>query len=485
MSASVRSLLPSVYTPETGHDGPGVFVNDIHSRLNPTRVARAITVENEAHVVSVVNAARNARLPICISGGRHAMGGQQFASGAVLIDTRAMRRVLDFDSVRGIVEVEAGIQWPELVSWLRRAQRGARTAWTIAQKQTGADRLSVGGAVAANVHGRGLTMLPFVDDVEALTVVDARGELLRCSRTERPELFRHVVGGYGLFGAVTSVALRLVPRRQLERVVEVRTIDGLIEAFERRIAAGHLYGDFQFAVDHASRDFLYRGVLSTYRPVEDPRPISEDQRSLSNDDWRRLLTLAHMDKSTAFREYAAHYTATSGQRYWSDDHQMGVYLDDYHVDLDRHMGACVPGTEMITEVYVPRERLTDFMLSAAETLRGHDANVIYGTVRLIEQDEATALPWARGRWACVIFNLHVDHTEEGLDRAAGSFRALIDLAAVRGGSYYLTYHRWATREQLLECHPSFPDWMAAKRRRDPDGLWQSDWWRCMETLMRD
>ena len=56
--------------------------------------------------------------------------------------------------------------------------------------------------------------------------IDAKGEVKHCSRSENAELFRLAVGGYGLFGFVYSVTLRLVPRRKVERVVEVREIEG-------------------------------------------------------------------------------------------------------------------------------------------------------------------------------------------------------------------------------------------------------------------
>src|SRR5262249_37042966 len=140
----------------------------------------------------------------------------------------------------------------------------SRRRWAIAQKQTGADRLSIGGALSANIHGRGLSMRPIVGDVEAFTLLDAQGHGRRCGRDENPELFQLVIGGYGLFGFITTVTLRLVPRRKLRRLVEVIDADGLGEAFEERILAGSLYGDFQFAIDAASPDFLRRGVLSTY-----------------------------------------------------------------------------------------------------------------------------------------------------------------------------------------------------------------------------
>ena len=53
-----------------------------------------------------------------IAGGRHAMGGQQFGESALLVDTRALDRVLDFDAERGIVTVEGGIEWPALIAHL-------------------------------------------------------------------------------------------------------------------------------------------------------------------------------------------------------------------------------------------------------------------------------------------------------------------------------------------------------------------------------
>ena len=109
------------------------------------------------------------------------MGGQQFLSEGALLDMRGMAGVRNFDAERGLLEVEAGITWPDVMrAYLKSKRGGAR--WGIRQKQTGADRLTIGGAVAANIHGRGLTAPPFIADVEALEVVDARGEVIRCSR---------------------------------------------------------------------------------------------------------------------------------------------------------------------------------------------------------------------------------------------------------------------------------------------------------------
>jgi FAD/FMN-containing dehydrogenase len=132
---------------------------------------------------------------------------------------------------------------------------------------------------------------------------------------------------------------------------------------------------------------------------------------------------------------------------------------------------------MITELYVPRARLADFLGAAADSLRRTRARVVYGTVRLVERDVDSVLAWAREPWACVVFNLHVRHDAAGLAAAAESFRGLIDLALAHGGSYYLTYHRWATREQVEAAHPRFAEFLRAKREVDPAGRWCSDWYR--------
>ena len=59
----------------------------------------------------------------------------------------------------------------------------ATKQWTFSQKQTGADKLTIGGSLSANIHGRGLALPPFISDIESFKLLNARGDLLQCSRT--------------------------------------------------------------------------------------------------------------------------------------------------------------------------------------------------------------------------------------------------------------------------------------------------------------
>ena len=143
------------------------------------------------------------------------MGGQQFGEA-----TRARRHpgariaCSRFDAERGRDRrSRAASTGRELVDYLERTQPAARRPWGIVQKQTGADRLSLGGALACNAHGRGLTLQADRRAGRILRPASARRRASHAARaTENAELFRLAIGGYGLFGVITRV--RAAPARR-------------------------------------------------------------------------------------------------------------------------------------------------------------------------------------------------------------------------------------------------------------------------------
>jgi FAD/FMN-containing dehydrogenase len=482
---AVSNLPTGLLANATSHLHNDIVVNDVHSQLNPTHVSEILRPRSLEEIQDIVRDAHRKKRIISVAGGRHAMGGQQFGTDTQLIDIRKMSRILHLDRAQGFLEVEAGIEWPELISGYLLLQGGTSKQWGIAQKQTGADRITIAGTMAANAHGRGLTMRPFISNVESFVLVDSSGAARSCSRSENPDLFRLVNGGYGLFGIVSSVKLRLVPRKKVERIVEIRTVDELMPLFEKRISDGFTYGDFQFAIDRNSADFIHKGVFSCYRPVADDTPIGSAQKQLSDQNWRQLLYLAHAEPTKAFDVYSDYYLSTSGQVYWSDLHQLSIYPENYHREIDAKLHAPYPATEIITEINVPRPMLNDFFTEVREDFRKNAVELIYGTVRLIERDDESFLPWAKENYACTIFNLHTVHSREGLESSADTLRRLIDMSERRRGTYYLTYHRYATRKEVETCYPQFPDFLKFKRKYDPEERFQSDWYKHYRAMFAD
>ncbi|MEO1236798.1 MAG: FAD-binding oxidoreductase, partial [Planctomycetota bacterium] len=466
-------------------------INDAQSRLNDTEVHDIVRPVTADGVVGAVRRAAAEGRPVSVAGGRHAMGGQQFAQGALHLDMTGLDRVVSLDEERGLAVVEAGTQWPGLLRQLGDMQakpeklpeaegKNFRGRWTIRQKQTGVDAVTLGGSVGANIHGRGLRMGPMAADVESLELVDAAGELRRCSRSENAELFSLVVGGYGLFGVVVRVTLRLMRRVWLRRQAESVLIRDVPERIEQRTAEGCLYGDAQFAIDLDGNAAEHRGILSCYAPTSPPEPRAPPLRTLAAREWAGLYTLARTSKRAAFDAYTEHYLATDGQVYPSDTSQLSSAFAGYGEAVDARRG-----TAVITEVYVRPDALLSLLAACRADFKAHGVDLVYGTIRFIDPDPDTFLPWARQRLACVVCNLHVEHTEAGLAKARDDFRRIIDRAIEHGGHYYLTYHRWARRDQVLTCYPRLPEFLERKQAYDPDDRFRSDWLRHTRALLAE
>ena len=456
------------------------ILNDVHSQLNETEVLQVVRPQTVAEIQEVVREAREKKIPISVAGGRHAMGGQQFASESLHIDVTGMSRVLDTDPVEGLLHIEAGADWPAIIQASHGMDPCNGRAWGIRQKQTGVDSVTLAGSISANAHGRGLLMQPMGYDIENLTLVDARGEVVFCNREENAELFSLAIGGYGLFGIIYSATLRLSPRQCLRRVVDVIDLDDAMNAVFRRVEEGCLFGDFQFVIDSVNESFLRRGVFACYKPDETEGIEPDSSSDLDPETWLKLLKLAHEDKKEAFRLYSGHYLNTDGNHYWSDTMQLSTYVPSYSDFLEsvdnENSGQSVKETLVIGEHYVPKEQLLIFVQQVRDILRSFDTEVIYGTIRAILRDQVSYLPWAKEDYVCIIFNLRTPHTEFGLQRTENTFRALIDASRELGGSFFLTYHRYASVEQVEDCYPKFRDWLGLKKVYDPDEIFTSNWY---------
>ena len=174
----------------------GVEVSDVQSQLNLTRVHSIVRPKAVEDIQEALRTAQRDGRAVSVAGGRHAMGGQQFGRDTILIDTTPLNSIISFDKIKGHIEVQGGIEWPELIGYLIREQAGQDKQWSIREKQTGIDRVSLGGSLASNIHGRGLRFTPIIGDIESFVLIDAQGKLHTCNRRENMELFRLAIGGY-------------------------------------------------------------------------------------------------------------------------------------------------------------------------------------------------------------------------------------------------------------------------------------------------
>lgn len=97
----------------------------------------------------------------------------------------------------------------------------------------GTSHISVGGAIAADVHGKNHHVDgTFGDHVLAITLLLASGDLISCSPTKNRELFQATCGGMGLTGVIidATIQLRAVSGVNIRRTALIA--QNLKESFE-------------------------------------------------------------------------------------------------------------------------------------------------------------------------------------------------------------------------------------------------------------
>lgn len=145
------------------------------------------------------------QLPCIPRGAGLSYAAASFLDGGLSISHASFDRVTGFDVSSKIVEVETGITLFALYRFLS-------THGLYLSVQPGHGRITVGGCIAADVHGKNQARDgTFMNQVESLTLFHPSHGMLELSREREPKLFRLTCGGYGLTGHIIKVRLRAMP----------------------------------------------------------------------------------------------------------------------------------------------------------------------------------------------------------------------------------------------------------------------------------
>lgn len=438
----------------------GEIVRDRHTRLDsavPARIVRPGTVEE-------VQAAVRAGGVLCPAGRLHSSGGQALLDGGTLLDMTGLDRVRSVDLDRGEATVEAGAQWPAVVSFLRRNA----PAWTIRQKQTIAT-LTLGGTVSANSHGNAVGLAPIAGDVSWIELVDAAGIVRRCDRSLDPMMFRAALGGFGLVGVLTTIGLRLQPRIRVRFLMDVVRAEDVAERMERLQREGVRYGSCAFPCDAASPDFLGRGLMLYHVP--DARgPVEPSPPPMSPAAWISVMRLLHGSPAEAWAVMYAAWLEAAGRTWWVDDVLMqDAYVDGYHRELDGG-----GGSDVMIEFVLPPPQFAPFVSRLRQRVRERRLRLLLCEVRRVEGDTDSLLAYAPRTAITVVIAVHVEPAT--LRLAQDELGGALDDALMLGGSFQPAFSWCATPQRLAKALPGLEQWRAVKRAVDPDGRFRSQWY---------
>jgi decaprenylphospho-beta-D-ribofuranose 2-oxidase len=442
-------------------------------RLLPARVERVASAPDVAQLQTILRDARDRGLKVSISGSRHSQGGHTYTPGGVVLNMRTFNHVHAIDTTALTITVESGATWDEV-------QRALAPRGLAIKVMQSSNIFTVGGTLSANAHGRDIDITQVVEVVDSFHLLLASGEVVTVSRTLNPELFSLVIGGYGMFGVILDVTLRV-------------TRD---ELYEQR-ATSVDYKDFpRYFFETVKRDSAIVFMLA--RPSIDPDP-SSFLREIVVATWRHapadatgdftLTEEAHVRRDRFFFGLSRKFDWAKALR-WSL--QKKVELGAGRARLVSRNNSMRPplaplefleyhssrDTDIIQEYYVPVENFVPFMDKFRDILVAGKLNVLSSTVRYVTPNATPVLAYAPDKPVFAIIQMsNVGLSAEAQAHAESVTQQLVDAAIQYGGTYYLTYQLYPKPEQFHRAYPRAGFAFERKRFYDPNEMFSSQFYQ--------
>jgi FAD/FMN-containing dehydrogenase len=411
--------------------------------------------------------------------------GQSYGDAAtngenVCLDTSRMTRVLAWDPAAGRITVEPGVTIRQL--WQYTLEDGW---WPPVV--SGTMHTSIGGAAAMNIHGKNNWKVGTIGEhLESFDLLVPSGEVLHCSRDERPELFAAAIGGFGMLGTFTSLTLRLkrVHSGLLDvEAIPTRCLDEMFDAVEARLAeADYLVG---WMDTFARGGELGRGLVHRADYVHDDRNAAQTLRVVNQElpptilgvlpksiVWSLMRPFMNPPGVRLVNVAKYRSSALQGRHRFRQSHAAFAFLLDYVPDWKRAYG---PGGLIQYQSFVPADAARAVYREILE--RSHRAGLtpFLGVFKRHRMDPFLMTHAVDGYSLALDFKVTASNRRRLWEHAADLTRVVLDA----GGRFYFAKDSTLTAAQLAayRAEERVQRFLALKRALDPETLLQTDLWR--------
>lgn len=153
-----------------------------------------------------------------------------------IVSTLRFNKIISFDTDSGVMKCESGVLLSEIL-------KVAVPKGFFLPVTPGTKFITVGGAVASNIHGKHKSST-FSQYVESFELINENGEILFCSNKNNAEIFRNTMGGMGLTGIIATVTFRLKKIETsyiYQKALKAENLDELLNYLEK-------YKDYTYSV---------------------------------------------------------------------------------------------------------------------------------------------------------------------------------------------------------------------------------------------
>ena len=363
-----------------------LILNDA-SELSPTPVAKHITIKDKisetqiASLRSELQEARSANRPAITSAARHSMGGQSMARTGTTITLD--QDWVELDTTAQTYRCGAGTRWSQVIRALD------VKGFSPAVMQSNND-FGVASTYSVNAHGWPVPFSGCGSTVNSLQMMLANGEVITCSREENADLFTAAMGGYGLFGIITELELKMVPNTRLKPTyTEVDPMEfgpRFVNTIKDNSGVQMAYGRMDVSRDR----FFERAMMITYRPTTDQSdlPAASGPGILSNQIRKVFRAQVNNDAAKHRR-----WWVETGLGPWvtGGDATRNSLMNEPVIALDDQDPT---RTDILHEYFISPDKFAAFVSACREVILSSYQDLLNITLRYVMPDQESWLTYA-------------------------------------------------------------------------------------------
>lgn len=375
------------------------------------------------------------------------------AGGPAPVQLRLDRHAdaVSLDAAAGLATVQAGMPLHRLNQLLQAAGLAMTNLGDI-------DRQTISGATSTGTHGTGARFGGISTQLRGLELVTAAGEVLSCSAEQHPEVFAAARIGLGALGVVSAVTLAVEPLFALQAEEGPVRLEETLESFDawcEQTDHVEFYWFPHTRMTSVKRNTRLPLEAATSRPLPAWRAWLDDEL-LSNTVFGGVVALGRRVPATVRPAARVAARALGARTYTDVSHR--VFISSRRVRF----------VEM--EYAVPREALLDVVRELVAAVEASDLQVAFPVEVRVAAADDIPLSTASGRDSGYV----AVHLPAGSDPAR--YFGLVEpiMGAVGGRPHWGKLHT-LDAATLAERYPRFEEFLAVRRRLDPDGLFRNDY----------
>lgn len=453
----------------------GGFINDA-SCLNRTSIHGIVQVRTEEDIRNALQFARDNGRKVALAGVRHSMGGHAFFTDAVVLDLRAFNAIT-LNEAEQTITVQSGATWHDI-------QNRLHPNYAVKAMQS-TDIFTVGGSISVNAHGMDHQVGAIGRTIRSLRFMLTDGAIQTLSLTENPELFRLVIGGYGLFGIILEATLEITTNVIYEPGRRVIHYEAFPAVFANELAPNFNLGLMYSHLSTAPQSLLREMLLYTYEQRDIPDAAIEPLGEVSGTKLRRFVLNFSKRGNIPMRIkwYAEKNieplmescSVTRAQAQAEGEACLVSRNQPMHDSVTYLQNNLKNETDILHEYFIPRDQFVPFVDGLRTIVQEQGVNLLNASVRVVHREE-NFLTYAPTEAFSVVLYINQRMDEDGNSKMRMVTQALIDLTLSHNGRFFLPYQLHYTAEQLEQAYPEIRAFFAAKRQYDPALLLTNTWY---------